>query len=193
MAGGTFTISNGGVFGSLMGTPIINLPQTAILGMHSIKERPIAVNGKVRIESEWEMIDVYETNTVFMVYRLRSVPWCMLLLPMITDSLMVVRLLHSWLELRNSSKILEDFFWVFKLSFYTYENKPLTIKTLPIWFSFCILPLFLMNKTNNNIYMCILDLSLLNVRFCSGLHVWFLNKSHLYYCLLKHVDTPKCM
>ena len=49
MAGGTFTISNGGVFGSLMGTPIINLPQTAILGMHAIKERPIAVNGKVRI------------------------------------------------------------------------------------------------------------------------------------------------
>jgi 2-oxoglutarate dehydrogenase E2 component (dihydrolipoamide succinyltransferase) len=49
MAGGTFTISNGGVFGSLMGTPIINLPQTAILGMHAIKERPIAVNGKVGI------------------------------------------------------------------------------------------------------------------------------------------------
>ncbi|KAM3581055.1 2-oxoglutarate dehydrogenase complex E2 component [Umbelopsis sp. WA50703] len=49
MAGGTFTISNGGVFGSLMGTPIINLPQTAILGMHSIKERPVAVNGKVEI------------------------------------------------------------------------------------------------------------------------------------------------
>lgn len=47
MAGGTFTISNGGVFGSLMGTPIINLPQTAILGMHSIKERPIVVDGKV--------------------------------------------------------------------------------------------------------------------------------------------------
>lgn len=49
MAGGTFTISNGGVFGSLMGTPIINLPQTAILGMHSIKERPIVVDGKVII------------------------------------------------------------------------------------------------------------------------------------------------
>ena len=47
MAGGTFTISNGGVFGSLYGTPIINVPQSAILGMHSIKERPIAVNGKV--------------------------------------------------------------------------------------------------------------------------------------------------
>ncbi|KAI8584564.1 hypothetical protein K450DRAFT_216924 [Umbelopsis ramanniana AG] len=50
MAGGTFTISNGGVFGSLMGTPIINLPQTAILGMHGIKDRPIAVNGKVSVQ-----------------------------------------------------------------------------------------------------------------------------------------------
>ncbi|RKP07611.1 hypothetical protein THASP1DRAFT_34862 [Thamnocephalis sphaerospora] len=49
MAGGTFTISNGGVFGSMMGTPIINLPQSAILGMHAIKERPVAVNGKVEI------------------------------------------------------------------------------------------------------------------------------------------------
>ncbi|KAI7869282.1 dihydrolipoyllysine-residue succinyltransferase E2 component [Spinellus fusiger] len=49
MAGGTFTISNGGVFGSLMGTPIINLPQSAILGMHAIKERPIAVDGKIEI------------------------------------------------------------------------------------------------------------------------------------------------
>ncbi|UZP45455.1 hypothetical protein NXS19_013267 [Fusarium pseudograminearum] len=43
MAGGTFTISNGGVFGSLMGTPIINLPQSAVLGLHAIKERPVAV------------------------------------------------------------------------------------------------------------------------------------------------------
>lgn len=57
MAGGTFTISNGGVFGSLMGTPIINLPQTAILGMHSIKERPIAVNGKVRKKKEQVVIN----------------------------------------------------------------------------------------------------------------------------------------
>ena len=47
MAGGTFTISNGGVYGSLLGTPIINMPQSAILGMHVTKERPIAVNGKV--------------------------------------------------------------------------------------------------------------------------------------------------
>ncbi|KAI7564759.1 hypothetical protein KC343_g21377, partial [Hortaea werneckii] len=43
------TISNGGVFGSLMGTPIINLPQTAVLGLHAIKEKPVAINGKVEI------------------------------------------------------------------------------------------------------------------------------------------------
>jgi len=49
MDGGTFTISNGGVFGSMFGTPIINLPQSAILGMHGIFERPMAVNGKVEI------------------------------------------------------------------------------------------------------------------------------------------------
>ncbi|GBP38251.1 Dihydrolipoyllysine-residue succinyltransferase component of 2-oxoglutarate dehydrogenase complex, mitochondrial [Eumeta japonica] len=49
MDGGTFTISNGGVFGSLMGTPIINPPQSAILGMHGVFERPIAVNGQVVI------------------------------------------------------------------------------------------------------------------------------------------------
>ena len=49
MAGGTFTISNGGVFGSLMGTPIINLPQTAVLGLHAIKDKTVAINGKVEI------------------------------------------------------------------------------------------------------------------------------------------------
>lgn len=49
MTGGTFTITNGGVFGSLMSTPIINPPQTAILGMHATKERPMAVNGQVVI------------------------------------------------------------------------------------------------------------------------------------------------
>jgi 2-oxoglutarate dehydrogenase E2 component (dihydrolipoamide succinyltransferase) len=47
MAGGTFTISNGGVFGSLMGTPIINPPQSAILGMHATKMRPMVVNGEI--------------------------------------------------------------------------------------------------------------------------------------------------
>ena len=50
MTGGTFTITNGGVFGSLMSTPIINIPQSAILGMHKIQERPIAVNGQVVIK-----------------------------------------------------------------------------------------------------------------------------------------------
>ena len=49
MQGGTFTISNGGVFGSLLSTPILNAPQTAILGMHSIQERPVAINGKVMV------------------------------------------------------------------------------------------------------------------------------------------------
>lgn len=50
MQGGTFTITNGGIFGSLMSTPILNPPQTAILGMHKIQERPMAVNGQVVIQ-----------------------------------------------------------------------------------------------------------------------------------------------
>ncbi|KAG0264175.1 2-oxoglutarate dehydrogenase complex E2 component [Mortierella polycephala] len=49
LSGGTFTISNGGVFGSMMGTPIINVPQSAILGMHAIKERAVAINGHIEI------------------------------------------------------------------------------------------------------------------------------------------------
>jgi 2-oxoglutarate dehydrogenase E2 component (dihydrolipoamide succinyltransferase) len=49
MQGGTFTITNGGVFGSLVSTPILNEPQSAILGMHAIQERPVAVNGEVQI------------------------------------------------------------------------------------------------------------------------------------------------
>jgi 2-oxoglutarate dehydrogenase E2 component (dihydrolipoamide succinyltransferase) len=49
MQGGTFTISNGGVYGSLMSTPILNAPQSGILGMHKIQERPVALNGQVVI------------------------------------------------------------------------------------------------------------------------------------------------
>src|SRR5208283_103261 len=49
LRGGTFTISNGGVFGSLLSTPIINPPQSGILGMHAIQDRPVAVNGQVLI------------------------------------------------------------------------------------------------------------------------------------------------
>jgi 2-oxoglutarate dehydrogenase E2 component (dihydrolipoamide succinyltransferase) len=49
LSGGTFTVSNGGVYGSLMSTPILNPPQSGILGMHKIEERPMAINGKVEI------------------------------------------------------------------------------------------------------------------------------------------------
>ncbi|MFM8845700.1 MAG: 2-oxo acid dehydrogenase subunit E2, partial [Gammaproteobacteria bacterium] len=47
MTGGTFTITNGGVFGSLLSTPIVNAPQSAILGMHKIQDRPVVVNGQI--------------------------------------------------------------------------------------------------------------------------------------------------
>jgi 2-oxoglutarate dehydrogenase E2 component (dihydrolipoamide succinyltransferase) len=50
MTGGTFTLTNGGVFGSLMSTPIINIPQSAILGMHKIQERPVVLNGQIVIK-----------------------------------------------------------------------------------------------------------------------------------------------
>jgi 2-oxoglutarate dehydrogenase E2 component (dihydrolipoamide succinyltransferase) len=49
LSGGTFTITNGGVFGSLMSTPILNMPQSGILGLHKIQERPVAVSGEVRV------------------------------------------------------------------------------------------------------------------------------------------------
>ena len=49
MSGGTFTISNGGVYGSLMSTPILNPPQSGILGMHKTQDRPMVVNGKIEI------------------------------------------------------------------------------------------------------------------------------------------------
>ena len=59
MDGGTFTISNGGVFGSLFGTPIINPPQSAILGMHGTFDRPVAVNGKVNFLFRLGKYDLY--------------------------------------------------------------------------------------------------------------------------------------
>ena len=49
MQGGTFTISNGGVYGSLMSTPILNPPQSGVLGMHKIEDRPIVVDGEIKI------------------------------------------------------------------------------------------------------------------------------------------------
>ena len=49
LQGGTFTISNGGVYGSMLSTPILNLPQSGVLGMHNIIERPVAIDGEVKI------------------------------------------------------------------------------------------------------------------------------------------------
>ncbi|WAR18601.1 ODO2-like protein [Mya arenaria] len=64
MDGGTFTISNGGVFGSVFGTPIINPPQSAILGMHGIFDRPVAVNGKVEIRPMMYVALTYDHRLV---------------------------------------------------------------------------------------------------------------------------------
>ncbi|MDO9376749.1 MAG: 2-oxoglutarate dehydrogenase complex dihydrolipoyllysine-residue succinyltransferase [Ferruginibacter sp.] len=64
MSGGTFTITNGGVFGSLMSTPIINIPQSAILGMHKIQERPMAVNGQVVIRQMMYLALSYDHRIV---------------------------------------------------------------------------------------------------------------------------------
>jgi 2-oxoglutarate dehydrogenase E2 component (dihydrolipoamide succinyltransferase) len=64
LQGGTFTITNGGVFGSLLSTPIINIPQSAILGMHKIQERPMAVNGQVVIRSMMYLALSYDHRIV---------------------------------------------------------------------------------------------------------------------------------
>ncbi|KAJ7330730.1 hypothetical protein OS493_021659 [Desmophyllum pertusum] len=64
MDGGTFTISNGGVFGSMMGTPIINPPQSSILGMHAIIDRPVAVNGKVEIRPMMYLALTYDHRLI---------------------------------------------------------------------------------------------------------------------------------
>ncbi len=64
LEGGTFTITNGGVFGSLLSTPIINPPQTGILGMHSIQERPVAVNGQVLIRPMMYIALTYDHRLV---------------------------------------------------------------------------------------------------------------------------------
>ncbi|XP_033932133.1 dihydrolipoyllysine-residue succinyltransferase component of 2-oxoglutarate dehydrogenase complex, mitochondrial-like [Pseudochaenichthys georgianus] len=64
MDGGTFTISNGGVFGSMFGTPIINPPQSAILGMHGIFDRPVAINGKVEIRPMMYVALTYDHRLV---------------------------------------------------------------------------------------------------------------------------------
>ena len=64
MAGGTFTISNGGVFGSLYGTPILNTPQSGILGMHAVKDRAVAVNGKVEVRPMMYIALTYDHRVI---------------------------------------------------------------------------------------------------------------------------------
>jgi 2-oxoglutarate dehydrogenase E2 component (dihydrolipoamide succinyltransferase) len=64
MSGGTFTITNGGVFGSLMSTPILNEPQSAILGMHAIKERPIVVDGEIKIRPMMYLAMSYDHRVI---------------------------------------------------------------------------------------------------------------------------------
>ncbi|XP_013170631.1 PREDICTED: dihydrolipoyllysine-residue succinyltransferase component of 2-oxoglutarate dehydrogenase complex, mitochondrial [Papilio xuthus] len=64
MQGGTFTISNGGVFGSLLSMPIINLPQSAILGMHAIVQRPVAINGEIKIRPMMYLALTYDHRLI---------------------------------------------------------------------------------------------------------------------------------
>merc|ERR1719431_2210832 len=64
MDGGTFSVSNGGVFGSLMGTPIINPPQSAILGMHGIKDTPVAIKGQVVVRPVMKLALTYDHRLI---------------------------------------------------------------------------------------------------------------------------------
>ena len=64
MQGGTFTITNGGIYGSLMSTPILNAPQSGILGMHKIQDRPMAVNGKIVIRPMMYLALSYDHRVV---------------------------------------------------------------------------------------------------------------------------------
>src|SRR5208283_1777625 len=64
MQGGTFTISNGGVYGSLMSTPILNAPQSGILGLHKIQERPVAIGGKIEIRPMMYLALTYDHRLV---------------------------------------------------------------------------------------------------------------------------------
>ncbi len=64
LTGGTFTITNGGVFGSLLSTPILNQPQSAILGMHKIQERPVAVDGQVVVRPMMYLALTYDHRII---------------------------------------------------------------------------------------------------------------------------------
>lgn len=75
MDGGTFTISNGGVFGSLFGTPIINPPQSAILGMHGIFDRPVAVGGKVSLKFDMFQLAISVSRCLCFLTIVRLCPF----------------------------------------------------------------------------------------------------------------------
>jgi 2-oxoglutarate dehydrogenase E2 component (dihydrolipoamide succinyltransferase) len=64
LTGGTFTITNGGVFGSMLSTPILNQPQSAILGMHAIQERPMVVNGEIAIRPMMYLAVTYDHRII---------------------------------------------------------------------------------------------------------------------------------
>jgi 2-oxoglutarate dehydrogenase E2 component (dihydrolipoamide succinyltransferase) len=64
LEGGTFTISNGGIYGSLLSTPIVNPPQSGILGLHSIQERPVALNGQVVIRPMMYLALTYDHRII---------------------------------------------------------------------------------------------------------------------------------
>ena len=64
LTGGTFTITNGGVFGSLMSTPIVNVPQSAILGMHKVQERPMVVNGQIAVRPMMYLAVTYDHRII---------------------------------------------------------------------------------------------------------------------------------
>jgi 2-oxoglutarate dehydrogenase E2 component (dihydrolipoamide succinyltransferase) len=64
LTGGTFTITNGGVFGSLMSTPIVNAPQSAILGMHKIQERPMVVDGQIAVRPMMYLALTYDHRII---------------------------------------------------------------------------------------------------------------------------------
>jgi 2-oxoglutarate dehydrogenase E2 component (dihydrolipoamide succinyltransferase) len=64
LAGGTFSITNGGVYGSLMSTPILNPPQSGILGMHKVQDRPVAIDGKVEIRQMMYLALTYDHRVV---------------------------------------------------------------------------------------------------------------------------------
>ena len=64
MQGGTFTITNGGIYGSLMSTPILNPPQSGILGMHKIQERPVVIDGKIEVRPMMYLALCYDHRIV---------------------------------------------------------------------------------------------------------------------------------